>query len=340
MAEHPSERDVALLRRAVDLAHSSPLVDPNPRVGCVITDAGGDVVGEGFHQGAGTPHAEVEALRAAGDAARGGTAYVSLEPCNHTGRTGPCSLALIEGGVARVVYALADPNPAASGGGDRLRAAGVDAVELPLPEAVEVTRTWAFAQRHDRAYLTWKFAATLDGRSAAADGTSQWITGPEARADVHRLRAACGAIIVGTGTAVADDPRLTVRRPDGTLLARQPLRVVVGRRSLPAGAHLFDGSAPTVQLDLDPAGVLRDLAARGVHHAWLEGGPTLAASFLRAGLVDEIVAYIAPALLGAGSPAVSDFGVATIADISRWNPTDLARVGDDVRLTLTRPEEA
>ncbi|MDA8440241.1 MAG: bifunctional diaminohydroxyphosphoribosylaminopyrimidine deaminase/5-amino-6-(5-phosphoribosylamino)uracil reductase RibD [Propionibacterium sp.] len=340
MAESISERDVVLLRRAVDLAHASPLVDPNPRVGCLITDVRGDVVGEGFHQGAGTPHAEIEALRAAGHAARGGTAYVSLEPCNHTGRTGPCSVALIEGGVARVVYALADPNPAASGGGDRLRAAGVDAVELPLPEAVEVTRTWAFAQRHDRAYLTWKFAATLDGRSAAADGTSQWITGPEARADVHRLRAGCGAIIVGTGTAVADDPRLSVRRPDGTLLERQPLRVVVGRRTLPAGARLFDGSAPTVQLDLDPAGVLRDLAARGVHHAWLEGGPTLAASFLRAGLVDEIVAYIAPALLGAGSPAVADFGVATITDISRWNPTDLARVGDDVRLTLTRPEEA
>ncbi len=340
MADHTSERDVALLRRAVDLAHASPLVDPNPRVGCVITDADGEVAGEGFHSGAGMPHAEIEALRAAGDAARGGTAYVSLEPCNHTGRTGPCSVALLDAGVSRVVYALADPNPAASGGGDRLRADGVDAVELRIPEAVEVTRTWAFAQRHDRAFVTWKFAATLDGRSAAADGTSQWISGPKARADVHRLRAGCGAIIVGTGTALADDPHLTVRRPDGTLLERQPLRVVVGRRGLPAGAHLLDGSAPTLHLDHTPARVLRELAGRGVHHAWLEGGPTLAAAFLRAGLVDEIVAYIAPALLGAGSPAVADFGVGTIAGISRWNLIDLARVGDDVRLTLTRPEES
>lgn len=340
MADRTSERDLALLRRAIQLAGSSPLADPNPRVGCVVVDADGRVVGEGYHHGAGTPHAEVEALAAAGDAARGGTAYVSLEPCNHTGRTGPCSLALIDAGVARVVYALADPNPAASGGGERLRAAGVDADEVPLPAAAELNRTWVFAQAHGRPFVTWKFAATLDGRSAAVDGTSRWITGPEARADVHRLRADCGAVIVGTGTALADDPHLTVRRPDGSLLDRQPLRVVVGRRQLPPTAHLLDDRAPTLHLDLTPAGVLRDLGDRGVHHAWLEGGPTLAASFVRAGLVDEIVAYVAPALLGAGSPAVGDLGVATMAGIHRWNLHDLARVGDDARLTLTRPQEA
>ncbi|HET9128655.1 MAG TPA: bifunctional diaminohydroxyphosphoribosylaminopyrimidine deaminase/5-amino-6-(5-phosphoribosylamino)uracil reductase RibD [Propionibacteriaceae bacterium] len=340
MADQTSERDLALLCRAIDLAESSPLADPNPRVGCVVVDASGRVVGEGYHHGAGTPHAEVEALAAAGDAARGGTAYVSLEPCNHTGRTGPCSLALIDAGVARVVYALADPNPAASGGGDRLRAAGVDADEVPVPAALEVNRTWVFAQAHRRPFVTWKFAATLDGRSAAADGTSRWITGPDARADVHRLRADCGAVIVGTGTALADDPHLTVRRPDGSLLDRQPLRVVVGRRQLPPTAHLLDDQAPTVHLDLTPADVLSELGDRGVHHAWLEGGPTLAASFVRAGLVDEIVAYVAPALLGAGSPAVGDLGVATMAGIHRWNLRDLARVGDDARLTLTRPQEA
>ena len=340
MADHTIERDTALLRRAIALAELSPLVDANPRVGCVVVDASGRVAGEGYHHGAGTPHAEVEALRAAGAAARGGTAYVSLEPCNHTGRTGPCSVALIEAGVARVVYALADPNPEASGGGDRLRAAGVDAAEVPVARALEVNRTWVFAQQRRRPFVTWKFAATLDGRSAALDGTSQWITGPQARADVHRQRAGCGAIIVGTGTALADDPHLTVRHPDGSLLERQPLRVVVGRRRLPLGAHLLDDAAPTVQLDLDPAGVLADLGRRGVHHAWLEGGPTLAASFLRAGLVDEIVAYVAPALLGAGPPAVGDVGVGTISAIHRWNLGDLTRVGDDARLTLTRPQEA
>ena len=340
MADHTSGRDAVLLRRAIALAGLSPPADANPRVGCVVVDAAGGVVGEGYHHGAGTPHAEVEALRAAGPAARGGTAYVSLEPCDHTGRTGPCSLALLDAGVARVVYALADPNPAASGGGERLRAGGVDAVEIPTPAALAVNSTWVFAQRRHRPFVTWKFAATLDGRSAAADGTSRWITGPEARADVHRLRAGCGAIIVGTGTALADDPRLTVRHPDGSPYERQPLRVVVGRRRLPLGARLLDDAAPTVQLDLDPAGVLTDLAGRGVHHAWLEGGPTLAASFLRAGLVDEVVAYVAPALLGSGPPAVDDFGVGTITAIQRWNLNDLARVGDDARLTLTRPQEA
>ena len=207
-----------LMRRALELAALGPVADPNPRVGAVVTATDGRVVGEGFHRGAGHPHAEVEALALAGENANGGTAWVTLEPCDHTGRTGPCSRALLDAGVNRVVFGQADPNPQAAGGAARLRAGGV-AVEggVLVEEARELNRAWTFAVTRGRPRVVWKFAATLDGRSAAADGTSQWITGPAARADVHRLRAESGAIMVGTGTVLADDPSLTVRRPDGAL---------------------------------------------------------------------------------------------------------------------------
>ncbi len=212
------QRDVALVRRALSLAVLGPEVDPNPRVGAVVLDRDGAVVGEGFHRGAGSPHAEVEALAQAAGRARGGTVYVTLEPCNHTGRTGPCAQALVDAGVRRVVHAQADPGAASGGGADTLRAAGVEVVGGVLAEeALALNQAWTFAVVHGRPRVTWKFAATLDGRSAAADGSSAWITGPLARADVHDLRAGCGAVLVGTGTVLADDPHLTVRRPDGSL---------------------------------------------------------------------------------------------------------------------------
>lgn len=329
-----------MLARAVLLAEKSPVVDANPRVGCVLVDADGVVVGEGFHHGAGTAHAEIEALRAAGNFAKGATAYVSLEPCNHFGRTGPCTQALIEAGVAKVVYAVADPNPQAAGGAETLRQAGVETQYLPLPAAELSNRTWLFAQRNRRPFVTWKFAATLDGRSAAADGTSQWITGVEARADVHRLRAQCGAIVVGTGTVLADDPRLTVRHPDGTDAETQPVRVVLGSRPIPPDARVFDDAAPTQVLSASPQQALEIIAQQGIHHVWLEGGPTLAASFLAANLVDEVVVYLAPALLGAGKPAVSDYGVTSIADLRRWQLADVQRFGDDIRLIIRQPAAA
>ncbi|GAA2104421.1 bifunctional diaminohydroxyphosphoribosylaminopyrimidine deaminase/5-amino-6-(5-phosphoribosylamino)uracil reductase RibD [Microlunatus panaciterrae] len=331
---HPDQR---WMRRALKLAALGPLGDPNPRVGAVIVDAAGDLAGEGFHRGAGTPHAEVEALASAGRRAIDGTAYVTLEPCNHTGRTGPCVQALIGAGVSRVVYAQPDPNATASGGAATLRAAGIEVEEgVQAAAAEQLNAEWTFALRQGRPWVTWKFAATLDGRSAAADGSSQWITGPDARADVHLLRARAGAILVGTGTALRDDPSLTTRLPDGSLQQRQPLRVVMGRRRLPDGARVLDNSAPTLLAQQqDPALTLQQLAVREIRHVWLEGGPTLAAAFVAAGLVDEVVAYLAPALLGAGPPAVGALGIHSIAQALRLHPYDVTTIGPDIRVRAT-----
>lgn len=336
MTAQADASDERHLRRAIELATFGSRVDVNPCVGAVITDADGAVVGEGVHRGAGTPHAEVEALRVAGAAARGGTAYVSLEPCHHAGRTGPCDEALIASRIARVVFAQADPNPLASGGADRLRAAGLRVSGGVLAaEAVAVNRTWTHRMITGRPFVTWKFAATLDGRSAARDGTSRWITGAEARADVHALRARCGAVIVGTGTILADNPRLTVRGAEGPT-PTQPVRVVVGVRPIPADAHVLDDEAATLVLRTRDVGeVMAQVTRTGVHHALLEGGPTLASAFLRAGLVDEVVAYLAPALLGAGPSALGDLGIDTIAGALRLTPTDVVVVGTDVRITAT-----
>jgi diaminohydroxyphosphoribosylaminopyrimidine deaminase/5-amino-6-(5-phosphoribosylamino)uracil reductase len=328
------EQDAALMRRALELAARGPLGDPNPRVGALIVDPDGLVVGEGFHEGAGTPHAEVVALRQAGPAARGGTAVVTLEPCAHTGRTGPCAEALIEAGVARVVFAQSDPTPAAHGGRALLEAAGVRTTAGVLAdESALLNDAWTFSFVHGRPKVTWKYAATLDGRSAAADGSSRWITGPLARADVHQLRAQCDAILVGTGTVMADDPALTVRGPDGSPAGRQPLRVVMGLRSVPEAARVRDDAAPTLLLVIhDPSQALKVLAQQEIHHVWLEGGPTLAAAFLEAGLVDEVIAYLAPALLGAGPPAVGDLGIRTIDQALRLMPNEVTTIGPDIRI--------
>lgn len=327
------ETDERHLRRALAAALLGPENDPNPRVGCVLAD-GDRVIAVGHHRGAGTPHAEVDALHQAGSAARGSTAYVTLEPCHHDGRTGPCTHALLAAGVTRVVYAVADPNPTATGGADWLTSHGV-AVHAGLlaEEGASVNASWLHLVRTGRPYVVWKFAATLDGRSAAADGSSRWLTGPAARADVHAARARCGAVVAGTGTVLADDPRLTVRDEHGLRTGRQPLRVIVGQRDLPDGAQVLDDSARTLHLRThDPKVVLETLAGEGVHRVWLEGGPTVAAAFLRAGYVDEVIAWIAPALLGAGRPAVADLGIATIEDILRLDITDVTVIGGDVRV--------
>jgi diaminohydroxyphosphoribosylaminopyrimidine deaminase/5-amino-6-(5-phosphoribosylamino)uracil reductase len=262
---------------------------------------------------------------------------VTLEPGHHTGLTGPCPRALIDAGVSRVVLGQSDPNPVARGGAAELEEAGIRVVRGVLAhEAEALNPAWTFAFRHGRPRVTWKFAASLDGRSAAADGTSRWITGPEARADVHELRAGCDAILVGTGTVLADDPQLTVRHPDGSLRDRQPLRVVAGRRPVRAGARVLDHAAPTVLFpEHDPALVLKALHEQEIHHVWLEGGPTLAAAFLRAGLVDEVVAYVAPVLLGAGPNAVSDLGIETIGSALRLEPTEVRTIGADLRVRAT-----
>ncbi|MFE6084839.1 bifunctional diaminohydroxyphosphoribosylaminopyrimidine deaminase/5-amino-6-(5-phosphoribosylamino)uracil reductase RibD [Streptomyces virginiae] len=344
------------MRRAIELAaRGLGSTSPNPVVGCVITDASGAVVGEGWHQRAGGPHAEVHALRAAGAAAHGGTAYVTLEPCNHTGRTGPCAQALAGAGITRVVYAVSDPNPQASGGGATLRVAGIDiAAGLLADEAEAGNAAWLTSVRLGRPHVTWKYAATLDGRSAAADGSSRWITSAESRADVHRLRAESDAVLVGGGTLRADDPHLAVRGVEG---ATQPLRIALDTRAaLRPTARILDDAAPTLLVvgeDADTrhlpgvellrlplhdgrVGVhdlLTPLFRRGIRSVLLEGGPTLAGAFLEAGAVDRVIGYLAPALLGAGPAALADAGIKNISDAQRLDITEAVRIGPDLRIT-------
>ena len=344
-----TDAEQAAMRRALELAERGPR-GVNPQVGAVLLSPDGHVLAEGWHRGAGTVHAEVDALsHLAPGAARGATAIVTLEPCNHTGRTGPCAQALLDAGVARVVYAVDDPGAESSGGADRLRAGGVDVVAHVLAaEAGALLDSWLTVQRLGRPHVTVKWAQSLDGRAAAADGTSRWITGPVARADVHRRRADADAIVVGTGTLLADDAALTARRPDGTLYAHQPIPVVLGRRPIPDSAAVRRHPLPLLHLDGEnlggesPAGespggespsapsVLAELHARGVHRVFIEGGPTIASAFLRAGLADDVLVYIAPTLLGGDRLGLTDIGVATIADQRRLAVTAVERLGDDL----------
>ena len=337
-----TERDA--MRRALHLAATPGVpLGPNPRVGCVLLDPSGRPVAEGYHRGAGTPHAEVDALSVAGDRARGGTAVVTLEPCSHTGRTGPCTRALLQAGVRRVVYAQADTSPEAAGGAAALLAAGLEVVGgVMVDEARLLNPAWTFATDHQRPFVTWKFAASLDGRSAAADGTSRWISSAAARRDTHLLRRRCDTVLAGTGTVLTDDPELSARdEADRPLPAdRQPLRAVMGLREVPASRRVRNGVAETVLLDTrDPAEALARLFAHGRRHVLLEGGPKLAAAFLSAGYVDEVIAYLAPMLLGCGPASVADLGIGTIADACRLAVVDVATLGEgpdrNVRLTMT-----
>ncbi len=331
------ETIVSAMRRALALASRGPAVGDNPQVGCVLLDADGTVVAEGWHRGAGTAHAEVDALAQLADA-RGLTAVVTLEPCNHTGRTGPCAQALIDAGVSRVVYALDDPNPVAGGGADRLRAAGI-AVQggVLADEAEELLRPWLTSVRLGRPFVTVKWASSLDGRAAAADGTSQWITGTAARQRVHEQRAAHDAIAVGTGTVLADDPTLTARGDGGELLPHQPIPVVFGSTPVPPGARLREHPAGLIELghrDLDAG--LAHLAERGIRRLYVEGGPTLASAFLRAGLADEVLVYLAPMLIGGPKVALDELGVSTMSEVHRLRIHRVETLGDDL-LVVARP---
>lgn len=303
---------------------------PNPPVGCVLVSASGELIATGATSPAGGPHAEINALRQAGARARGATAVVTLEPCNHTGRTGPCARALVEAGVDRVVYFTADPNKTAAGGAVYLRDHGVEVDFQPV--RVAALRPWLRSVRHSRPSVTLKFASTLDGFTAAADGTSKWITGGAAREQVHEDRAKIDAIIVGTGTAIADDPSLTARFPDGTLRQHQPRRVVIGSRKVPEGnlSRLGYEQYATPHEALD---ALWDTGARDV---LVEGGATLAASFLELDLVDAVQAYIAPALLGAGRGVLDRAVAGTIADAYRFRTTFVRPVGNDVFIEMER----
>lgn len=303
---------------------------PNPPVGCELISASGELIATGATSPAGGPHAEVNALREAGERAQGATAVVTLEPCNHTGRTGPCSEALVEAGIRRVVYFTADPNEAAAGGADYLRAHGVEVDFQPV--RVAALQPWLRSVRLGRPSVTLKFASTLDGFTAAADGTSKWITGEDARGLVHAGRAKLDAIIVGTGTAIADDPSLTARFPDGTLREHQPRRVVIGSREVPEGNLTRLG----FEQYATPTEALEALWQTGARDVLVEGGAALAASFLELDLVDAVHAYIAPALLGAGRGVLDRAIAGTIADARRFRTTLVRPVGNDVFLEMER----
>ena len=337
-----SEAEREAMRRAVEASRGVlGRTSPYPPVGAVVLDAGATVVGMGATQPPGGPHAEICALTAAGAAADGGTAVVTLEPCAHTGRTGPCVDALIAAGVRRVVYGVADPNPVA---------AGVDVEGGLFAAEVEhgPLEAWLHCTRTGRPFVTWKYAASLDGRVAAPDGSSRWVTSPEARRDAHRLRDECDAVAVGIGTVLADDPRLTVRAADDQPAARQPLRVVIDTSGrTPADAAVLDDSAATLVLtgadlaivdgQLDLHAVLGVLHDRGIVHVLLEGGPTLAMSFLRADLIDRVVGYVAPVLIGGGGlPALGGEGAPSIDKAWQLRIDEVERVGADLRI-VARP---
>lgn len=358
-----SAHDHAHMARALQLAARGAFTTrPNPMVGCVIAD-GGRVLGEGWHARAGEPHAEVHALRAAGGRAAGATAYVTLEPCAHHGRTPPCADALVAAGITRVVAACRDPFHQVAGQGfAKLEAAGVT-VEFGLMEAAARHLNRGFFSRIERGrpWVRVKLGMSLDGRTALADGSSKWITSEASRADVMRWRARSGAILTGIGTVLADDPKLTVRLPDDEAFI-PPQRVVLDERGrLPAGAGLLtDGAAPTLAVHgddivpdygdevdafavrrieggLDLGAVLAQLGQRGINELQVEAGATLSGALVSAGLADELLVYIAPVLLGeSGRPLLAGVTPASMAERLALELVESRQVGPDLRLSLRR----
>lgn len=366
-------RDQAMMARAIQLAWRGLYsTHPNPRVGCVIA-RGDKILGEGWHERAGEAHAEIRALSQAGSAARGATAYVTLEPCSHFGRTPPCTRALIDAGVAHVIAAVKDPNPSVAGRGfEALREAGIKVSEgLLADEAARLNPGFLRRMTTGRPWVRLKMAASLDGRTAMASGESQWITGEESRRDVQRLRAMSSAILTGVGTVLADDPSLTVRRAelgdigDATEPSRQPLRIIADRDTrTPASAKIFRGgnvlvycassalaTAPAQDLaalginltgiawkdnGVDLAELLDSLGELGINELLVEAGPTLAGTFISESLVDELWLYQAPIFLGSTGRPTAHLPLETMADKVQWTVRDRRLVGEDQRLILTR----
>lgn len=340
-----SMRSSEPMRAALDAAREG-VRGANPLVGAVLADQRGRVLHTAAHRGAGTAHAEaavIAAARAAGTDLRHCVLYTSLEPCAHTGRTGPCAEAVLAAGIPEVVFADAETTPQAAGGAELLRRHGVRVTGGVLAgEARELNARWWRAQEEHRPFVTGKIAASLDGKVAAEDGTSQWITGPAARAHGHGLRARADAILCGTGTALADDPLLTARTPEGEPLPpeAQPRRAVMGLRSLTENARLHEGPGHLRLATRDPHEALTRLRAEGAGHVLIEGGPGLISAFLREDLVDELWWYTAPLLLGAGPPAVPDLGIPTLTRAQAWalDPIEtqagILPVGGDLALHL------
>lgn len=335
---------------AMDAALEAALRGPrgaNPLVGAVVIDPDGRQLVAGYHRGAGTPHAEADAITqaaAGGLDLNGCTMVVTLEPCDHSGRTGPCTQAIIAAGIADVVYAVDDPHDPAAGGAATLRSAGVRVRSgLAAGESFELNREWFQAVAAQRPFVTLHIAQTLDSRIAAEDGTSQWISSSESLADNHGLRRRIDAILVGTQTVLVDNPRLTARDTSGATAGKQPMRAVMGLRDIPADAAVRGDDGYVLHLPTrDPREALTLLYTEGIRHVMVEGGSRILSSFLAAGLVDELIVYLAPTLLGSGTPALNGLGITTLADARHWDwdPSDggaVRTLGRDLRLHL-RPE--
>ena len=332
----PSQAYEASMRRAIALAANGPSNGVNPQVGCVVLNSAGTIIAEGWHRGAGTAHAEVDALsQLTPEQAQGSTFIVTLEPCNHTGRTGPCAQALIEAGVSQVVYAATDPGHASSGGAQRLRDAGIDVLSGVLEDEVEeLLEEWMLAARLHRPHVTVKWAASLDGRAAAHDGTSQWISGPESRTRVHEQRSAADAIVVGTGTVLADNPSLTARTPAGELHDHQPIPVIIGTRNVPGDALVHQHPLePLIIGHNDLHAALSEMFDKGIRSIFVEGGPTLASAFIASGLADRLYIYLAPVLLGGDKVALGDLGVSTLTERIDLEISSVENLGADIFIT-------
>ena len=307
----------------------------NPIVGAVVLSPAGEIIGEGFHKSG--PHAEVIALEQAADLANGATLYVTLEPCNHQGKTGPCTEAIIKAGIAKVVYAVRDPNPLASGGAKALEAAKIEVVFIGEVSEIDYSnRAWLYKIKNGRPYFIWKIATTLDGRTAAIDGSSKWITGPDSRAEVSKLRSESSAILVGTATALADNPNL-IPRDIETTKETNPVRIVMGLREIPSEFNLHDDAAETVFLKShDFSELLKLCADRDFNQVFVESGSELGTALLKAGLIDELVIFQAASLLGSGLSFVGDLGATNIKEKMEFVIRDVAQFGNDLKITLTK----
>jgi diaminohydroxyphosphoribosylaminopyrimidine deaminase/5-amino-6-(5-phosphoribosylamino)uracil reductase len=323
-------RAEAAMARAIDCARLGlGKTFPNPIVGAVITSATGEVLSEGFHQGG--DHAEVIALNAVKEIPAGSIIYISLEPCNHHGKTPPCVDAIIDSGIKKVVYAVSDPNPIATGGAERLRAAGIE-VESGIGEeqARLENRAWLTKIELGRPRITWKIASTMDGKVAASDGTSKWITGDLARTDVAQMRSQVDGIVTSTATVIADDPLLTSKG-----FGKNPVRIVMGETELSAKMQISNDAAETVLIKSRNFDDLLSLAEeRGFNELLIESGPTFGTALLHANLVDEIVLFQAPTLLGSGTPSIGDLGITNISGRLDFEISDVEVIGSDLKVTL------
>jgi len=306
---------------------------PNPIVGAVIIDTSGKIVGEGFHDRmTSKDHAEVVAIKGAGDLAKGATIVVTLEPCNHAGSTGPCTQAIIDSGISTVVFAVKDPNAIAAGGADALRAAGIKVIDGVLSEEASfINRAWLTKITKSRPYFVWKVATTLDAKIAASDGTSKWISNEVSRNDVQRLRRESDAILVGTNTVASDNPHL-IPRGDFSGYSRNPIRVIFGENDLPADSKVFDSAAETVHIkSRDLNKLVAKLNELDINQVFVEAGSKLTSAMVTAGLMDELVIYQAPALLGSGKPFFADDSHSTIEDQMRLEHISTEVLAGDIK---------